>query len=208
MITKESRREQRRLLHQEISRAQLLDAAVEIFGRKGFHATTLKEIAEAADFSVGSVYSFFENKDDLYASIWLRSGEEFLPPFEALIGSIDDGLDGLVDIARFEIGFFRDRPAFSRLYLRSSASLVPTGAEATPSAVVENAAHALDLHAKVIARGQSQGRIRSGDPDALGRLFSNMVQAFQVMDVELDEESAHHLALDEFEAIVRAAFAA
>ena len=208
MITRESRREQRRQLHQEISRTQLLDAAVEIFGRKGFHATTLKEIAEAADFSVGSVYSFFENKDDLYASIWLRIGEEFLPPFEALVASIDDGLDGLVAVAEFEIGFFRDRPAFSRLYLRSSASLVPTGDEATPSTVVENAARALELQARVIARGQAQGRIRPGDPDALGRVFTNMVQAFQVMDVALDAESDHFLALDEFVAMVRAAFAA
>lgn len=208
MITRESRREQRRQLHQEISRAQLLDAAVEIFGRKGFHATTLKEIAEAADFSVGSVYSFFENKDDLYASIWIRSGEEFLPPFEALVESIDDGLDGLVAVAEFEIAFFRDRPAFSRLYLRSSASLVPTGAEATPSAVLENAAYALELHARVIEKGQSQGRIRPGDPHALGRLLMNMVQAFQVMDVELDAESEHHLVVDDFIAMVRSAFAA
>lgn len=208
MITKESRREQRRQLHQEISRAQLLDAAVEIFGRKGFHATTLKEIAEAADFSVGSVYSFFENKDDLYASIWLRSGEEFLPPFEALVESIDDGLEGLIAIAEFEVRFFRDRPAFARLYLRSSASLVPTGAEATPTAVIENAGYALELQSRVIAKGQAQGRIRAGDPEALGRLFTSMVQAFQVMDVELDADSKHYLALDDFIAMVRAAFGA
>src|SRR5690606_26092934 len=73
-----SRREQRRLHHQEISRAQLLDAAEEVFGRKGFHAATLKEVAELAEFSVGSVYSFFESKDDLFRQIFLRRGEEFM----------------------------------------------------------------------------------------------------------------------------------
>ena len=41
----QSRREQRRLQHQDLSRAQLLDAAEESFGRKGFHETTLKEVA-------------------------------------------------------------------------------------------------------------------------------------------------------------------
>ena len=41
-------REERRLLHQELSRTQLLDAAEEIFGQKGFHDTTLKEIADRA----------------------------------------------------------------------------------------------------------------------------------------------------------------
>ena len=39
-------KEERRLLHQQLSRTQLLDAAEEIFGQKGFHETTLKEIAD------------------------------------------------------------------------------------------------------------------------------------------------------------------
>src|SRR3982074_1646975 len=75
-----SRREQRRLQHQDLSRAQLLDAAEEGFGRKGFHDTTLKEVAELAEFSVGSVYSFFENKNDLFRQIFLRRGEQFMGP--------------------------------------------------------------------------------------------------------------------------------
>src|SRR5689334_25428787 len=79
------RREQRRLLHQDLSRSQLLDAAEEVFGTKGFHDTTLKEIAELAEFSVGSVYSFFENKDDLFLSVLLRRGRESLPGLEALV---------------------------------------------------------------------------------------------------------------------------
>src|SRR5690606_41086861 len=41
-----SRREQRRLQHQDLSRNQLLDAAEEIFGAKGFHDTTLKRSEE------------------------------------------------------------------------------------------------------------------------------------------------------------------
>src|SRR6476646_9106618 len=76
---KASRRQERRLLHQDLSRTQLLDAAEEVFGRKGFHDTTLKEIADLAEFSVGSVYSFFENKDDLFLNVFLRRGAEFLP---------------------------------------------------------------------------------------------------------------------------------
>ena len=82
-----SRREQRRLLHQDLSRNQLLDAAEEVFGEKGFHDTTLKEVAELAEFSVGSVYSFFENKDDLFLNVFLRRGAEFLPGMEAVVNA-------------------------------------------------------------------------------------------------------------------------
>src|SRR5881394_1303068 len=81
-----SRREERRIRQQDVSRSQLLDAAEEVFGRKGFHETTLKEVAELAEFSVGSVYSFFESKDDLFRQIFVRRGAEFMPGLRAVLG--------------------------------------------------------------------------------------------------------------------------
>src|ERR671919_1159167 len=91
-----SRREERRLLQQHLARRQLLDAAEEVFGRKGFHETALKEIAELAEYSVGSVYSFFESKDDLFQQIFVRRGEEFMPALEAVLG--DEAADPLAQL--------------------------------------------------------------------------------------------------------------
>ena len=80
-----SRREARRLAQQGVGRTQLLDAAEHVFGRKGFHETTLKEVADLAEFSVGSVYSFFENKDDLFRQIFVRRGEQFMPGLHGIL---------------------------------------------------------------------------------------------------------------------------
>src|SRR3954466_3588180 len=92
-----SRREQRRRQHHELSRSQLLDAAEDVFGRKGFYETTLKEVAELAEFSVGSVYSFFENKEDLFRQIFLRRGNEFM---ELLREAVRDDLGTPVEQLR------------------------------------------------------------------------------------------------------------
>ncbi len=201
-------KEERRQLHQELSRTQLLDAAEEIFGQKGFHETTLKEIADRADFSVGSVYSFFENKDDLYVNVWLRRGAEFLPGFEHAVGSASDGLDGIEKIVDFEVSFLRSRPSFSSLYLRSTASLVPTSDEAASERVVENAELVLKMQAEVIQQGQLEGLVRHGDPAALSRLLSSMVQAFQSVDHQNSSGQRPSFTLGEFQHIVRSAFAA
>ena len=200
-------REERRLLHQELSRTQLLDAAEEIFGQKGFHDTTLKEIADRADFSVGSVYSFFQNKDDLYVNVWLRRGAEFLPGFEESVASAEDGLEAIAKIVDFEVAFLRARPSFSHLYLRTTGSLVPTSNEATSEKVLENAERVLQMQADIIRRGQGTGDVRDGDPAALSRLLSSMVQAFQSVDPELSGNHGPSITLDVFQDIVRAAFA-
>lgn len=46
-------------------RAHILDAAAEVFAKQGFHRTTTKDIAEAADIAEGTIYNYFQSKDDL-----------------------------------------------------------------------------------------------------------------------------------------------
>ena len=46
-------------------RRQIVDAAVELFIKKGFHKTTTREIAHAAGLSIGSVYEYVSTKEDV-----------------------------------------------------------------------------------------------------------------------------------------------
>jgi TetR/AcrR family transcriptional regulator, cholesterol catabolism regulator len=49
-------------------RQQILTAALETFGNKGFHSTTTQDLAERADVSVGLIYQYFKSKEDLLAA--------------------------------------------------------------------------------------------------------------------------------------------
>jgi AcrR family transcriptional regulator len=46
-------------------RLQIVDAAVELFIKKGFHKTTTREIAQAAGLSIGTVYEYVATKEDV-----------------------------------------------------------------------------------------------------------------------------------------------
>jgi TetR/AcrR family transcriptional regulator len=177
-----SRREQRRLQHQDLSRAQLLDAAEEVFGRKGFHQATLKEVAELAEFSVGSVYSFFENKDDLFRQIFVRRGEEFMPGLREAVRDEDTPIEQLHRLVDFEVGFFREHPRFGRLYLRYSSATMQSSDRAIDAAVSDRYDESMRLQAELFARGQRSGDLRPGDPQVLARLFSGLISAYQALD--------------------------
>jgi AcrR family transcriptional regulator len=206
-----SRREQRRLLHQDLSRTQLLDAAEEVFGRKGFHETTLKEVAELAEFPVGSVYSFFENKDDLFRQIFLRRGEEWMGGAGAVFGSDADPRTQLHDLVEFEVGFFRRYPHFGRLFLRYSSATLPLDVREIDPTVARRYDEAMRLQADLFRRGQAAGQLCAGDPDVLSRLLSGIISAYQALDpaVMSDETApAERLPLDDLHHIVERAFAA
>ena len=206
-----TRREERRLLQQGVSRTQLLDAAEEVFGRKGFHETTLREVAELAEFSVGSVYSFFESKDDLFRQIFVRRGEEFMPSMHAILDEPDDHpLEQLHALIDFEVGFFRANPRFGRLYLRySNATMLSTERE-IDVVMRERYEEAMQLQASMFERGQAGGFFRAGDPHVLARLFSGLISAFQALDpavVSDEPDAGERLPLADLHDMIERTFA-
>ncbi len=52
---------------------EILDAALELFVEKGFAATRLEDVAQRAGVSKGTVYLYFDSKDDLFKAV-IRSG--------------------------------------------------------------------------------------------------------------------------------------
>src|SRR5580698_9295265 len=70
-LTPERRRRQ--------TRDHLLDAAAQVLAERGFHGASLDEVAAAAGFTKGAVYSNFKNKEDLFLALleryWIRESE-------------------------------------------------------------------------------------------------------------------------------------
>lgn len=52
------------------TRKELLRTAAEVFARRGYHNASVEEIAEAAGFSHGAVYSNFSGKEDLFLAVF------------------------------------------------------------------------------------------------------------------------------------------
>ncbi len=182
-MTEPSPREQRRVQHQQLSRAQILDAAEAVFARKGFHDATVKEIAAAAEFSVGGVYSFFADKDDLFVQIYLRRGAEFMAGMRAVLAEPGSPREALHRLADYQVQFFRQHANFGRLYLRGSGATLGELITKTDQAVVENYTEAMNLQTKLFRDGQDAGELRDGDPEVLAMLFSGLVAAYQSTDI-------------------------
>ncbi|WP_099024424.1 TetR/AcrR family transcriptional regulator [Mycolicibacterium palauense] len=75
---------QRRLEH---TRALLLDSAEEVFARKGFEAAALEDIADAAGYTRGAIYSHFGSKAELFLAVVERQRQEFLEGFADVIAA-------------------------------------------------------------------------------------------------------------------------
>src|SRR6476659_5209256 len=90
MATQEQRRAE--------TRARLLDAAAELFARKGFHAVSAAAVADAAGRTTGALYSHFGGKDGLLLALvkeWLGESAARIATAVELAGDLDGRLLGV-----------------------------------------------------------------------------------------------------------------
>jgi AcrR family transcriptional regulator len=69
----------------ELTRTALIDAAADVFAKRGFHAASLEEIAETAGFTRGAIYKNFENKEELFFAVIERRIDAQLSRFREVL---------------------------------------------------------------------------------------------------------------------------
>ena len=86
-----------RAQRKEMTRELLLDAAIEVFAQKGYHGASLDDVAEAAGFTKGAVYSNFTRKSDLFRALLERETRRGSAAWRQTIGAVP--LELLPDVA-------------------------------------------------------------------------------------------------------------
>jgi AcrR family transcriptional regulator len=93
-----------RRLPRAVREQQMLDAAVAVFSRRGFHGASVDEIAEAAGISKPMVYAYLGTKEELFIACLYREGARLM---EALAeATADEGLTADEQVRRGLRAFF------------------------------------------------------------------------------------------------------
>jgi len=82
------------------TRQRILDAADEIFVRRGIDGARMQEIADHAGVNKALVHYYFRSKANLARSVWLRIASSFVPGIFEMMASdlpLDDKIDQFVD---------------------------------------------------------------------------------------------------------------
>lgn len=111
-----SRPASRRRLPRAERERQMLDSAAQVFGRRGYHAAAMDEIARACGVTKPMLYAYFQSKEGLYLATVDRMGRALVAAVEALLKEPDPGArlqQGVDVVLRF---IDKDRHAWSVLY--------------------------------------------------------------------------------------------
>lgn len=152
-------------------RQQIIVAAKRIFTAKGYQKTTMEDIAREAELSPGTIYLYFKNKEELYASLTLRILQYILMRVEHIEDDLDPEarLKALME-AMFDVYAFDPLVVINMFHLQSSEILKNLSPELREE-IEAMSRKALSEIAGIFASGIAKGVFVNRNPMALADIF-------------------------------------
>jgi AcrR family transcriptional regulator len=147
--------EERRQREREQRRMAIVDAAESVFFAKGYDQATVDEIADRAELSKGTLYLYFDGKEDLYRAIIFRALKLLRAAFESAVARQETGIEKVWAIGMEYVNFYREHPDYFNALIHYHGQKTETFCEHDPLKVLID----------VVQEGIEDGTIRSGlDP--------------------------------------------
>ncbi len=105
---------------EEFRRNEILKVALNVFSEKGFHATKMSDIAKFCGISVGSLYNIFQNKEELYISLFEAKVQEVFTMVEETALKFENPFESLREMT---LSYFRagiEYGEFFRLFMNEA----------------------------------------------------------------------------------------
>ena len=143
-------------------RRLILDAAVRVFVRQGFHSTRVSDIADEAGVAYGLVYHYFNSQDEVLNELFIERWSLLLVAIDEADRTGSGPREKLGAVAGFIFDSYRHDPELMKVIIVE----VTRAANSFGQTHLEEIRRAYEGIAKIVADGQASGILR-GDVDPL-----------------------------------------
>ena len=154
-------------------RRQILDAAIRVFARQGFHACRVSDIAREAGVAYGLVYHYFDSKDQVLNELFVERWSLLLAAIEEVDSRPIPPREKLDAVAGFIIDSYRHDPELMKVIIVE----VTRAANSFGRTHLPEISQAYDLIAKIVRDAQAAGDFREDiDPTFASMWFYGAIE--------------------------------
>jgi TetR/AcrR family transcriptional regulator len=165
-------------------RREILRVALKMFSESGFHGVTMNDIARESEFSVGTLYKFFQSKEDLYGALLLEKIDEMENALYATLGGGKDEIDSIQNFLEGLIGLVKKNANFFRLYLAEIHKTGPAALASISMEVKEGRDREIARLADVFERGIRNKVFRDLDPFLMAAALDGIIAGLVIQYLE------------------------
>jgi AcrR family transcriptional regulator len=182
----------------EEKRRLILDAAVRVFARKGFHTSRVGDIAEEAGVAHGLLYHYFSSKDEVLETIFRENWGVLVERVVAVEQSDEPARDQLRHVAAIILRTWRHEPDVVRVLVREIARSPEMQAR------IGDLVQPIESIRRIIERGRERGEFRADlDPALAAVVFYGGIDELltgwvlgQLPGGAAEVEAAEHTIMD------------
>ena len=159
----------------------ILTAAEEVFGDCGYAATTMEAVAEKAGISKGSIYNYFQHKQDLFQSVFERSFNDLEAQGRAILDSPATAVEKIANLVDFWFKRLQHHKPISQLVLEFWATAARQGDAGDLTKLLREHADAWrQTLAGVLAKGIEAGEFGKLNPVVAASLMMSILHGIEV----------------------------
>jgi len=158
-------------------RQYILTVAERLFAQKGFHQTTMAEIAQASEFGMATIYQFFKSKEGIYLTLLLEKLDVLLKQIKEAAEKAKTPTGKIKAVIKVKLNFFQKNRDFFRLYALEREGIAVMVREELGREVNRKYQEGLVLLTQIIEEGIAKGEFRNLPPKEVAVLLSGTTQA-------------------------------
>ncbi len=161
-----------------LRRAEILSKAEEIFAAKGFYATTIGEIAAASGFAVGTLYQYFESKEQLFAALVSEKLEIFYGGIREAVAGRESTLDKIRGLVEAHFSFVEKNSCFCAILIRRESTYLAGAGSTLHDRMISDYLEHIAFIEAVMTKGVKARHLREQDPRLLAFALAGMINSF------------------------------
>jgi AcrR family transcriptional regulator len=173
-MEKLTRKEREHLAH----RQEILSAAEKVFAAKGFFSTTMSEIAETAEFGTGTLYKYFESKEDLYFTLIDEKVEEINHLAKTELSKKTSAIERVKKVLGLQFEFIERNRDFFRIYISERNRFEWTVKDDLGKGIHDKMIAYIKVLAQVMKQGIETGEFKPMNPMDLAHVLVGIFNSF------------------------------
>jgi TetR/AcrR family fatty acid metabolism transcriptional regulator len=179
-------------------RKQIIEAAMREFAKNGYHKTEVATIAQRAGVSKGTIYNYFENKEELLIGVIDDGFQSLSERMQEILSSSGDPIQKLSDTFKAYLAFFETPEEFSQILLKEAVHIIPRVRGQYSGHLLEH----VEYLEKIIRDGIAQEQLEDVDVRLAALCFIDLAHAAtkesSLINRKLDTEKDHKMIMQLF----------
>jgi AcrR family transcriptional regulator len=159
-------------------RADILEQAEKIFAAKGFYRATVAEIAEASGYAVGTLYQFFESKEELFSTMIREKLNMMYGQIREAAERERDTKAKIRALVEAHFRFAEKNMDFCAIFIRRESTAFSEGNDALKEKIIADYIDHISYIEAIVGKGVAAGVLRQMPCRTMAFALAGMMNAF------------------------------